>query len=134
MPAGHVSLGRRGEDAAAAHLRRRGYTILDRNWRAGKAELDIVCERGGTVVFAEVKTRAAGHMAAPHDALTPAKRGHLSRAAAQWLSKHDAWERPCRFDLLAVVALDDGDLDVEHVENAFDLAPGAGGEGGWQPW
>lgn len=133
MPAGHLTLGRWGEDAAAAHLEARGYAVLARNWRGRGGELDIVCQRRGTVVFAEVKTRTAGQMATPHDALTPAKRRSLARAAAQWLTQHDAWDRPCRFDLLAVIQ-DQGRTLVEHVENAFDLDPGQAGEGGWQPW
>lgn len=134
MPAGHLSLGRRGEEAAAAHLAGRGYKVLDRNWRGRGGELDIVCEKKKTLVFAEVKTRTEGQMAAPHDALTPAKRRNLSRAAGQWLTEHEAWGRPCRFDLLAVVVDAAGQTRVEHVENAFELAPGGGGEGGWQPW
>ncbi len=135
MPAGHLSLGRRGEEAAAAHRAARGYAVLARNWRGRGGELDIVCQRRGTLVFAEVKTRTAGQMATPHDALTPAKRRNLARAAGEWRTAHDAWDRPCRFDLLAVVE-DRGRMAVEHVENAFDLSPGSGsgGEGGWQPW
>jgi len=133
VPAGHLTLGRRGEDAAAAHLKARGYTLLARNWRGRGGELDIICERRGTVVFAEVKTRTAGQMATPHDALTPAKRRTLARAAGEWLTQHDAWGRPCRFDLLAVIQDQERTL-VEHVENAFDLSPGQAGEGGWQPW
>lgn len=134
MPAGHLSLGRRGEEAAAAFLRKKGYKVLDRNWRARGGELDIVCQAKKTVVFAEVKTRTQGQMATPHDALTPAKRRNLVRAASEWLTRNEAWNRPCRFDLVAVVVDADGLVCVEHVENAFDLTPGAGGQGSWQPW
>ena len=50
--------GAEGEEAAAAHLRRLGWKILDRNWRSRHLELDIVAEERDTVVFVEVKTRA----------------------------------------------------------------------------
>ena len=49
--------GDRGEDAAVGYLRRRLYRILDRNYRAGGAEIDIVAKRGKTLAFVEVKTR-----------------------------------------------------------------------------
>lgn len=126
--------GQHGEDAAEAHLLTLGMRILARNWRRGRLELDIICAEGDTLVFVEVKTRAADGMAAPADALTPRKRAALIRAAQTWLSEHDAWHRPCRFDVVSV--LDDGaHLTLEHYRHAFDLsAPLGGGNPPWQPW
>ena len=109
-----------GEDAAERHLKAKGYRILERNWRFRQWELDLVCRDGDTVVFAEVKTRSARTMGSPSDGLSRAKQGRLVKAASQYLSKHDLWDEPCRFDLVAVVD-HGGDLDVEHTENAFDL-------------
>ncbi len=134
MPAGHLRRGRRGEDAARAFLRDKGMDVLTRNWRGRRGELDLVCKDGDTLVFVEVKTRDRAGMATPHDALTAEKRRRLSRAAAEYLSRHDAWDTPCRFDLVAVTVGGDGrGADIEHVENAFVLE-GQGGSGGWQPW
>lgn len=129
MPAGHLTLGARGEEAAAAHLARRGYRILERNWRGRRGELDIVCERKGTLVFVEVKTRTPGPMNAPHQGLTPAKMERVARTVSEYLTRHEAWDRPCRLDLVAVTVPEGGEPEVEHVENAFCPA----GEG-WQPW
>ncbi len=100
----HLRTGREGEDAAARAARARGWKILDRNWRAGHLELDIVCEDGEELVFLEVKTRAENSLGSPREALTREKRRRLIRAAQAWLSAHDAWERPCRFDLACVTA------------------------------
>ncbi|MBG0790559.1 MAG: YraN family protein [Desulfovibrionaceae bacterium] len=109
-----------GEDAAARYLETRGFRVLDRNWRFRQWELDLVCRDGDTVVFVEVKTRRANSMASPGEALTPKKRARLVRAAGQYLTRHDLWDEPCRFDLAAVT--DTGtSMDVELVENAFDL-------------
>jgi len=109
-----------GEDAAARFLESRGLRVIERNWRYRQWELDLVCRDGDTLVFVEVKTRAAGSMSAPADGLGRAKRARLVKAAARYLSAKGLWDEPCRFDLAAVV--DTGaSMDVEHTENAFDL-------------
>lgn len=114
-------LGDRGEKAAERFLKKRGYRVLERNWRFRQWELDLVCRDGDTVVFVEVKTRAAGTMGTPADGLHVKKRQRLVKAASRYLSEKDLWETPCRFDLVAVVA-SDGSLEIEHTENAFDAS------------
>ena len=109
-----------GEDAAARYLETRGFKVLDRNWRFRQWELDLVCRDRDTIVFVEVKTRRAGSMASPADALTPKKQARLIKAASHYLTRNDLWDAPCRFDLAAVT--DTGtSMDVDLVENAFDL-------------
>ncbi|WP_241159444.1 MULTISPECIES: YraN family protein [unclassified Desulfovibrio] len=130
----HIVLGRRGEEAACGLLRRAGLRILDRNWRAGRLELDIVCQDGATVVFVEVKTRSSAERGGPEGALTPAKQRSLSRAAQAWLAAHGAWEAPCRFDVVCLVARD-GTFSAEHYRHAFDFAPPLDRRhAAWQPW
>ena len=131
MPA-HLTLGARGEEAAARFLERAGLHILERNWRWKQWELDLICEEGDTLVFVEVKTRGPGSLAAPADALDQAKQAKLGKAAAQYLSKHKAWERPCRFDLASVRITESGE-EIEHVRDAFSPSLG-GGHAAWQPW
>lgn len=112
--------GNLGEASAARYLESRGFRVLERNWRYRQWELDLVCRDGDTIVFVEVKTRRAGSMASPADAMTPKKRQKLVKAASHYLSQADLWDEPCRFDLAAVV--DTGrSMDVEHTENVFDL-------------
>ena len=134
MTARHLVTGTDGEDAAARHLNSRGYRILHRNWRHGRLELDIICRKGATTVFVEVKTRSRGALQSPAEALTRAKRSTLVRAAQHFLSASGLWNSPSRFDLVAVVRDGDAYL-VEHTENAFDLSePVGGGNAAWQPW
>ena len=130
MPAGHLTLGAKGEEAAARYLKKHGYKIVDRNWRGRRGELDIVCSHKGGLVFVEVKTRTPGPMNAPHQGLTPAKMQRMARTVGEYLSRHEAWDKPCRLDLVAVVVPQDGRPEIEHVENAVVL----GGGDGWQPW
>ncbi|MFB3131038.1 MAG: YraN family protein, partial [Rhodothermales bacterium] len=81
-------IGDRGEAIAAAYLERKGYTILDRNYRFERAEVDLICflparqyEAGGELVFAEVKTRTGLGYGRPEEAVTEAKKRNLIRAA-----------------------------------------------------
>jgi len=109
-----------GEDAAARYLETLGFCVLERNWRFRQWELDLICRDGDTIVFVEVKTRGAGAMGTPADALDRKKQARLVKAASQYLSRNDLWDEPCRFDLAAVI--DTGtSMDVDHIENAFDL-------------
>jgi len=110
-----------GEQAAARFLLAKGFRILERNWRYRQWELDLVCRDGDTIVFVEVKTRRAGTMTTPADGLNRKKQTRLVKAASHYLTKNDLWDEPCRFDLAAVIDTGHG-LDVEHMENAFDVS------------
>lgn len=133
MPQAHRT-GKEGEDAAATYVQKHGLRILARNWRHGRLELDMVCAEGHTVVFVEVKTRKARGLTSPLEALTPRKQNALLRAAQHWLRANDAWDRACRFDLVAV--LDHGaHFTLEHYQNVFEFsAPVGGSHASWQPW
>ena len=74
-------LGAAGEELAVAWLRAHGFIIMDRNWRMGRYELDIVAARGDRVHFVEVKLRREGGLTRPEEAMTPAKGRALLRAA-----------------------------------------------------
>lgn len=128
----HLRLGRAGEAAAEALLAGKGFTVLARNYRMRGGEVDLVCQDGETVVFVEVKTRGAGSLARPDQAVTAAKRGRLVRAAAAFLSERDLWDRPCRFDVVAVTA-SGRTLTATHLPDAFILEDGMGTGNFYQP-
>ena len=131
--------GAEGEEAAAEHLRRLGWKILARNWRSCHLELDIVAEERDTVVFVEVKTRAEGGLQRPFEALTPSKKERLCRAAQAWLEAHDAWNRPCRFDLACVTSRA-GTYQTELICNVIEYGEQSPRNAlgrrdtSWQPW
>ena len=116
-----------------------GWRIVDRNWRSGHLELDIVAEEGGTLVFVEVKTRTKGGMQRPFEALTTIKKKRLVRAAQAWTAAHDAWDAPCRFDLVCVER-SAGTYQTELIRNVIEYADYGtrhavgGGHSSWQPW
>ncbi|MDE3078320.1 MAG: YraN family protein, partial [Chloroflexota bacterium] len=63
-------LGNSGEDRAAAFLKKRGYRIVERNWRHALGEIDLVAADRDVLVFVEVRTRASGLQATPEDSVT----------------------------------------------------------------
>ncbi|HET7399278.1 MAG TPA: YraN family protein [Intrasporangium sp.] len=78
-------LGDYGERLACRYLTDRGLTVLDRNWRCARGEIDIVAEDGGCIVICEVKTRSSEQFGAPFEAVTQRKVRRLRRLAGLWL-------------------------------------------------
>ncbi len=91
-----------GERLAALALMAKGYRVEARNWRCALGELDLVCRRGDTLVFVEVKTRTSRLVGRPEEAVTTAKQARLIRLAQAYLARHEGPPPPCRFDVVAV--------------------------------
>lgn len=103
MAADRKKLGNEGEDLAAAHLRSRGFRILERNARMGRlGELDIVALDGRTLVFVEVKTRRGAAFGPPEEAVTPSKLRTVAACAEAWRAARGWTDRPYRIDVVAI--------------------------------
>ena len=114
-------VGRSGEDLAVDHLRQLGYKIIARNYRTRQAEIDIIAEHKGVIVFVEVKARRSGGFGHPKWAVTPAKQRKISMAALAYLKKQHAMDARARFDVVTIQAMDDEPC-IEVITNAFELA------------
>ncbi|MEK7357670.1 MAG: YraN family protein [Bdellovibrionota bacterium] len=112
-------LGQRGEDLAARYLRRNGYTILDRNVKLGRYELDIIARDGDTIAFVEVKTRLPSDIATPEDSITTKKRKHLTGAARIYMQRNPAPDTYYRFDVVAITIPPTGKPEIKLYKNAF---------------
>lgn len=112
-------LGRRGEELAAAFLVGEGYTILDRNWRCGQGEIDLVAFDGVETVFVEVKTRSSVAFGHPLEAITVQKLARLRRLAAAWCEGHPGNHDRIRIDAIAVIAPKDAPPQIEHLKRVF---------------
>ncbi len=124
MGRGHER-GRRGEALAAEFLVARGWIILERNWRDGPRELDLVAHRDGVLAFVEVKTRSGGACGSPLEGITRRKRREVERAARAWLQERGACLTSIgtiRFDAVAVHLSGGpgtGGIEVHHLEDAW---------------
>jgi putative endonuclease len=114
-------LGDRGESLAARYLEQRGWTILVRNFRVGRKEIDLVARRCEVVAFVEVKTRAGKGYGHPLEAITWRKRREIQQVAAAWISRYGRPDDVYRFDAMAVMLPSGGLLEVEHVEDAWRM-------------
>lgn len=115
----NAELGRRGEDAAARFLDRRGYDIIERNWTCVAGEADIIARDGEFVVFVEVKTRSSCEKGLPSEAVDAAKRERYERIAALYLQGFDVVDVPVRFDVVSIVVMGTDRAFIRHHINAF---------------
>jgi putative endonuclease len=113
-------LGIEGEARAAQLLEAQGYSILARNARSDRVEIDLVAARGDTVAFVEVKTRRSRAHGAPEEAVDWRKRRRLVRGAAAWLHASGVRARRVRFDVISCELDARGEWRLRHLEAAFD--------------
>jgi putative endonuclease len=119
--AAHNDLGRWGEDLAAEYLVKCGYEVVNRDWRLGGRDIDIVArtEDGTTIVFVEVKTRTTDVVTKPEDAIDEKKIKSIGWAANAYVKKFQIWD-DLRFDIITIVGTDKDNARLEHVEDAFN--------------
>jgi len=114
----HNDLGQQGEDLAVSFLEKKGYTILMRNYRFQKAEIDIIAQNEESLIVIEVKTRSSIEFGLPQDFIKPAKIKLLIKAVNQYVEVQKI-DKNIRFDIIAVHKKSDGDFEIEHIEDAF---------------
>jgi len=113
----HNLLGKDGEAAAISYLKERGYSILHANWRKGSYELDIVAKTADELVIIEVKTRSAGSIINPEDAVTNQKIKRIIAATDFYIKCFDV-DLPARFDIISVIS-NQQNFEIDHIEDAF---------------
>ena len=107
--------GSAGEDAACAYLMQRGWTILDRNVRRGRGEIDVIARRKGTVAFVEVKRRSGLNYGRPAEAVNREKQMRIAHAAALYMQENNLSDSKLRFDVIEILP-----GEIQHIEGAFD--------------
>ena len=113
-------VGDRGETAVADYLAGQGYTILARNWSCKRGELDVVAQKGEILAFVEVKTRKAGAMVTPLEAVNQAKQRRIVLAATLFMQLKKLDLQP-RFDVAAVTYTEAAHA-IEYIEAAIDAS------------
>ena len=118
--AAHLAAGQAAEEAAAAFLTTRGYVLLARNLRCGRAELDIVAREGGTLAIVEVRYRHRRDFGGAAASVTFAKQRHVVHATRLLLAREPGFAKlPVRFDVVEVEP-GDGTLACRLIRGAFD--------------
>jgi putative endonuclease len=112
-------IGQEGEDRAARFLSKQGYKILERNYRTRSGEIDLIALHQGEVVFVEVKTRTSNAFGAPELAVTPQKQRRMIKAALGYIKHKKLHQVPCRFDVVAISAAAEKELEL--IQNAFEM-------------
>lgn len=124
MSAARQELGRRGERIAEEWLVRKGWRVVERRFRSGHRDIDLVVERVGAegrlIAFVEVKARVSTGYGGPLGAVHWRKQREMARAARDWMSRQESRQGNFRFDVVGIV-FGQGPAQVIHIENAFQV-------------
>ena len=115
MPQNEYS--KEGEKKASLYLNKKGYKILEHNYRALKGEIDIICQKRNQIVFVEVKRRSSDAFGEGTEAITNKKMKQIQKIALCYIKARQAFDADYRFDVISILGQDKD--DIEHIENAF---------------
>jgi putative endonuclease len=118
---GKLLLGKEGERVAERYLQKKGYVLVERNYRCPAGELDLIVLDRRVVVFVEVKTRTGLGFGSPLEAVEFRKQRKMIQVAQFFLAEKRLQQRDARFDVIGVSWLGREPV-VEHIENAFELS------------
>lgn len=106
-----------GEDLASEYLRKKGYKIIERNFRVGYGEIDIIAVKNKTLVFIEVKSRTSDIFGSPAEAITYGKLKSLVKTAEFYKLKNPKLPTQMRIDAVLVTIKGQDEFEIEHLEN-----------------
>jgi len=111
-------IGKMGEDTAVRFLLKKGYEILERNFRFRRGEIDIIAKKQGEIVFVEVKTTMKGGFGEPEDRVGSKKQYQIGQVAKGYLYSKEIYDVDCRFDVITVTG---SNKVLHHIKDAFWL-------------
>lgn len=109
-------IGRKGESIAIDYLRKKGYSVIEHNYRYRRYEIDIIAMIDNVLVFIEVKSRSSLDFGHPDEAVDNLKIEHILRCAGHYIH-HNQWDGDIRFDIISI--LFDREPVLEHIQDAF---------------
>lgn len=116
-----LEIGKTGERIAESYLRRKGYRILQKNFRTSLGEIDMICLEGATIIFVEVKTNSSTDFGVPEYRVDHRKQKKMAKVALGFLKQKGKTDSDCRFDVVGILLGKDSEPKIEHIENAFIL-------------
>ena len=115
--AAHNELGKWGEDLAVAFLQGQGYTIIERDWKSGRRDIDIIAkDETDTIVFVEVKTRRNRLFGEPEEAIDYRKMQSLQQAINHYI-KFRHLNGNVRFDIISIVGTIGTEPEINHIKD-----------------
>lgn len=112
-----IEIGRQGEILAAEFLIKKGWEIVKRNYRHGKAEIDLIVKRDDWTIFVEVKTRSSSLYGQPEDFVTEFQARRIYEAAEEFIFSTN-WQGHVRFDIVSIKLGEP--VEIEHLEDAIN--------------
>ena len=113
-------LGKHGEELAEMFLSKKGYEILERNYRKYRGEIDLIAKDQEYLVFVEVKTARSDRFGPPIFRVDARKKKQLGKIAMAYYQEKELFDQDSRFDVVTVT-FSSGQTNIEHIENAFWL-------------
>lgn len=121
MSFGRIKTGRRGEALAASYLKKQGYRIIEKNYKAACGEIDIIGSHKDCICFVEVRARSAGRFGLPEDSIDRRKQLRIAKTALSYIKSRGLEEADCRFDVVSVEEANGPCPNVRLIRNAFEL-------------
>lgn len=119
MTVNKTDIGRIGEDHVCSYLIKRGYEIVERNYRIRGGEIDIIAVNTEFIIFVEVKSRKPGSLVSGFDSVDKRKQSLIIRTASDFCCKHPNKLQP-RFDIAQVIISEQRVLSIDYIQNAYD--------------
>lgn len=116
--AAHNETGSWGEEKASGFLSEKGYEIIEKNYRYKHMEVDLIAIHKNTLIFIEVKTRSGTGFGMPEEFVNYTKSRLILKAAEHYIFDKD-WQKDVRFDIVSILILPNGNLNIRHIEDAF---------------
>ena len=118
----NLSLGKQGEELALKFLRKKGYKILESNYKTKLGEIDIIATDKDAVCFVEVKLRNSLRFGLPQEAVSVVKQRQISKAALQFLKINNLLDKKARFDIVSIINDPQTQVsNIDLIQNAFEL-------------
>ena len=115
--AAHNELGQWGEDLAAAYLQGKGYQIVERDWKSGHRDIDIIArDEAGIIVFVEVKTRRSRVFGEPEESIDFRKLQSLQQTINHYIKFHRI-SGEMRFDIISIVGTIGSEPEINHIKD-----------------
>ena len=113
------SLGGKGEKEARKYLKKKGYDIVEHNFRIGGSEIDVIAVKNDFLVFIEVKSRSSIERGLPEEFVDEKKRSKIISGARLFSIRKKYRDMFVRFDIISIV-FSEGKYIIDHLENAFE--------------